>query len=303
MEIALVLQELLRRRRALAVGAVIAAIVAILSVYRTSGFGLAARQLQHSSATTQVLVDTPSSALGNVSQPFEPLQARATVYANFLASQSMLKLIGLHAGVAGDRLYAAGPVDALVPRVVEEPTAVQRNVEITGEEDPYRLNFNDDPNLPTIGIYAQAPKTPEAIRLADSAAWALKQYVAETQAQNNVPPHSRVVIRQLGQAQGGVSNGGISKALAVIAFVGTFLVWCGILIVSGRFRESWRAAAGLHRAGLTPSEEPELAVNGPRRPAAANNHGAQSPKSRGVGGRGSRGSAKGSGAPARSGRP
>jgi hypothetical protein len=245
MEFALVLQELLSRRRALAIGAVVALLAATMSVYRIEGFGLKARGLQHSSASTEVFVDSHSSVLGNTTEAIEPLQARATAYANFMASPAMLALVGQRAGIAGDRLYAAGPVDSLVPRVVEEPTAVVRNVEITGETAPYRLNFSNDPNLPTIGIAAQAPNTRQAIDLANAAAWALQSYVSKLQAENNIPESSRVVIRQLGSATGGISDAGVSKAVAFLAFVAVFLVWCVGILLFARFRESWRIAAGV----------------------------------------------------------
>lgn len=248
MELALVLQELLRRRRALAIGAAIALLAAVLTVYRPAGFGLKSRGLQHSSASTEVFVDTPSSVLGNVTQAIEPLQARATAYANFMASPAILSLIGQHTGLAGDRLYAAGPVDTSVPRVVEEPTAIVRNVQITGETAPYRLNFSSDPNLPTIGIAAQAPSTAGAIRLANAAAWALQRYVADLQASNGTPPNSRVVIRQLGSATGGVSDAGVSRALAFLAFLAVFAVWCLGMLALMRFRETWQVAASLGNA-------------------------------------------------------
>ncbi len=204
MEFALILRELSRRRAALGIGVVIALIAAILSVYRLTSTGLAPRSLQYSSASTQVFVDTPSSVLGDLQPSFEPLQARATVYANFMASPTFLALVGEKSGIPGSQIYAAGPVDPSVPRVVEEPTAVQRNVEITGESTPYRLNFNDDPNLPTIGIYAQAPNTRQAVELANASAAALAQYVATLAKTGNTPPAQRVVIRQLGSASGGV---------------------------------------------------------------------------------------------------
>jgi hypothetical protein len=152
-------------------------------------------------------------------------------------------LVGQKAGIPGDQIFAAGPVDPSVPRVVEEPTAVQRNVEITGETTPYRLNFNDDPNLPTIGIYAQAPNTAQAIKLADASAVGLEQYVASLQSAGNTPPQARVVIRQLGSANGGVVDGGISKSLALMTFVAVFVLWCVLILLAGRFRETWRASA------------------------------------------------------------
>jgi hypothetical protein len=248
MEFALILRELSRRRLALAIGVLVAVLAAVFSLYRPDGLALKSRSLQYSSATTQVFVDTPSSVLGNLTQALPPLQARATVYANFMASPSVLQLIGEKAGIPGDQIYAAGPIDPLVPRIVQEPTAVQRNVEITGETTPYRLNFNDDPNLPQIGIYSQAPTTAEAVRLAEASVQALKQYLAGLQNSENIPPQSRAVIRQLGSANGHVVDGGIGKALACLAFLGVFLLWCVMILVVVRFRENWRESGVLAQA-------------------------------------------------------
>ena len=264
MEFALILRELSRRRVALGIGVVVALIAAILSVYRLTSTGLEARSLQYSSASTQVFVDTPSSVLGDLQPSFEPLQARATVYANFMASPTFLALVGQKSGIPGSQIYAAGPVDPSVPRVVEEPTAVQRNVEITGESTPYRLNFNDDPNLPTIGIYAQAPNTRQAVALANASAAALAQYVATLAKTGNTPPAQRVVIRQLGSASGGVVDGGISKSIAFLTFVVVFFLWCVLVLVGGRFVESWRATAAIYDApsDVATGEHPRASSNG-----------------------------------------
>lgn len=250
MEFALILRELFGRRRTLAIGAAAAFVVAILSVYRLDGLTLKPRSLKYSSAATTVFVDAPSSVLSNLTQSLEPLQARATFYASFMASPAVLELIGQRAGIPGDEIYAAGPVDPNVPRIVQEPTAVQRNVEITGETTPYRLNFNSDPNLPTIGIYAQAPTTKQAIALANASAASLAQYVSNIQTTNQTPAQSRVVIRVLGPATGGVVDGGISKALASLVFIAVFLLWCVLMLATVRFREYWRASASLDGEAL-----------------------------------------------------
>jgi hypothetical protein len=255
MEFALVLRELARRRIALAIGVFVAVIAAVLSVYRLDGVSLKPRALLYSSASTRVFVDTSSSVLGNLSQSFEPLQSRATVYANFMASPTVLSLIGQRVGLSGSQIYAAGPVDPQVPRIVQEPTAVQRNVQITGETTPYRLNFNSDPNLPTIGIYAQAPTTKLAIALADASVASLEQYVGSLENADHISQQSRIVIRQLGEANGGVVDGGISKALAVMVFLAVFVLWCVLMLVGTRFRESWRASGSVAEELDRESEE------------------------------------------------
>ncbi len=261
MEFALILRELSARPRLLGVAAIVSVLAATFSVYRPDGLGLKARSLQYSSASTHVMVDTPSSVLGNLNQSFTPLDARATAYANFMTSPAVLGLIGKQLGIQGNQIYAAGPVDPLVPRTVQEPTAIQRNVQITGEADPYRLNFNNDQNLPTIGIFAQAPTTKQAVALADASVRALQQYIAGVESTENIPPKDRVVIRQLGVASGGVVDGGIGKALATLVFVGVFLLSCLVLLVVPRIRNTWRESTRLAesehdiRSGGEPPEQ------------------------------------------------
>ncbi|HLI32042.1 MAG TPA: hypothetical protein VKU89_04790 [Solirubrobacteraceae bacterium] len=274
MELALALRELLGHRRALIAGLVVAALGALLSVYRFDGLSLKPRGLRYATAATSVFVDTSSSVLGNVGQSFEPLQSRASAYANFMASPTILQMIGAHVGIAGDRLYAAGPVDPSVPRIIEEPTAVERNVEITGETDPYRLNFNSDPNMPTIGIYAQAPTRALATALANAAATSLDEYVTHIESEQHVPPRQRVVVRALGSAIGGTVDGGVAKTIAAMTFIAILLAWCiGILIVA-RFAAHWRASATLandgrgHRGGGSQSgRAPDAASEKRRRQA------------------------------------
>jgi hypothetical protein len=245
MELARVLRELSKHPRILAVGVLIAAVAAVMSVYRVEGAGLKSRSLQYSAASTQVLVDARSSLLGSVSQPFEPLAARAQVYANFMASPAFLEVVAAQVGLQADQLYAAGPVNANEPRVEQEPTALKRNVQITGETKPYRLSYESQQNLPTIGIYAQAPTSALAQSLADAAANGLQTYVTRVETEAGIPTKAQIVIRRLGPASGAVVNGGISKTLAAIVFVGVLLLWALLVLLATRFRDTWRQSAAL----------------------------------------------------------
>lgn len=233
MELARAVRQLWKQRLLVALGVLIAAGSAYLSVHGNS--------LQYSAASTQALVDSESSVLGNVSQSSEALSARAQLYANFMASPAILETIGQQVGLAGGQLYAAGPVDAQEPRVEQEPTDLKRNIEITGESKPYKLNYEAQGNLPTITIYSQAPTTKMAVALANAAVVGLQDYV--TKLEFNVAPQKRIVIRQLGPATGGVVDGGISKTLAGLVFVAVLLLWCVLLLYASRFRDVWRRSA------------------------------------------------------------
>ncbi len=235
MELARVIRELWSRKLLLAVGVLIAAGAAVFSVH--------GKPLTYSSASTQALVDSEESVLGNVAQSSEALSSRAQVYANFMAGPAILDIVGRQVGLSGDQIYAAGPVNAQEPRVEQEPTALKRNVQLTGETKPYRLNYEAQGNLPTITIYSQAPTTSQAVALANAAVVGLQRYVAQVESTGGVPKGKRVVIRQLGPATGGVVDGGISKTLAAMVFVAVFLLWCALMLYATRFRKAWRESA------------------------------------------------------------
>ncbi len=243
MELARILRELSTRPRLLVLGLVVAALAATFSVYRLDGAKLKPRSLQYSAASTEVIVDSRASVIGNIAQPFEPLAQRAQVYANFMASPPLLAAIGQQVGLSGSQLYAAGPVNASAQRVEQEPTDLRRNIEITGETKPYKLNFESFGNVPTITINSQAPTTRQAIALADAAALSLQGYVERVESAGGIPQPARIVIRRLGPASGGVVDGGVSKTLAAIVFVAAFLFWCVLVLLGGRFREAWRESA------------------------------------------------------------
>lgn len=243
MELARVIRELLKHPRILALGALIAVAASLFSVVHIENGTLKSRSLQYSAASTQVLVDSKDSVLGNAAQPFEPLAARAQVYANFMVSPAFLEVVGKQVGLSGSQLYATGPLKTNEPRVEREPTELKRNVQITGETKPYRLAFESQQELPTITINTQAPTTAQAVAMANAAASGLKRYVAEVEAAAGVPDHSTIVIRQLGSASGAVVNGGIKKSLAVMVFVVVFALWCVGVLLFTRFRQTWRESA------------------------------------------------------------
>lgn len=249
MELARALRELGRHRRLLALGVLVAVLAAILSVYRIEGGTLKPRSLKYSAASTQVLVDSATSLLGSTAPQSEPLAVRAQVFANFMTSPVLLELIGRKVGLSGAQLYAAGPINTNQLRSEKEPTDLRRNIEITGETKPYRLDFEAQPTIPTITISTQAPTTSMAVALANAAATSLHRYVANLQSTEGIARASRLAIRQLGLATGAVVNGGVSKELALLAFIAVLGVWCGGLLSATRFRETWRASKLLKTHG------------------------------------------------------
>jgi hypothetical protein len=242
MGLARTLRTLWRRRRLVVLGAAIAAIAAILSIYSVSLAppSLKSRTNVFAAASTQMLVDTPGSAFADLEAQFEPLDARAAVFARFLASPAAVSLIAREAGIPFDAIEAAGPYDINLPISEQEPTAEKRSSQIVGEGALYRLRFENNPTLPIITVYAQAPDREGAEALAGAVPVALRKYIDRLQDAQHTPPDRRVVIRRLGHATGGIVNAGANLQIATLVFLVVFVGWCMLLIPAHTIARGWR---------------------------------------------------------------
>ena len=251
MELGRILKTLWQRRRLVVLGAALALLAALFSVYRV---GLAPPSLESrtnvfSAASTEILIDTPDSAFANVASEIEPLETRASVFARFLATPDAVKLIARKAHLAADGIEAQGPYDLNVPTFSQGPTAEKRSTQIVGEGALYRLRFENNPSLPIISVFAQAPGKDEAIALASAAPAALREYIEELQEDQKTPVNRRVEIRALGRATGGVVNAGADIQIAALVFLAVLAGWCMLLIPANTIARGWREIDGASRPG------------------------------------------------------
>jgi hypothetical protein len=220
----------------------IALVAALLSVYRI-GFAppsLESRANEFSTASVQTLVDTPGSAFADLASNIEPLETRASVFARFLASPVAVELIAHKAKVPVDAIEAQGPFELNQPLFMQEPTAEQRSSQIIGEGAVYRLRFVNSPELPIIGVFAQAPTTDEALKLADAVPSALRTYIDRLQSHQDTPASRRVQVRRLGAATGGVVNKGADIQIALLVFLVVLVGWCMLLMPAHTIARGWR---------------------------------------------------------------
>lgn len=242
MELARTLKTLWERRRLVALGVLIAALAAFLSVYRIglSPPSVESRTNVFATASTQILVDTPGSAFADVSSDIEPLETRASVFARVLASPLTVGLLANKANLPVDAIEAQGPYELDQPLFQQEPTAEQRSSQIIGEGAVYRLRFVNSPDLPIITVFAQAPTRDEAVRLAMAAPWALRTYIDRLQVSQNTPNSRRVQVRLLGDATGGVVNKGANIQIGSLVFIVVLAGWCMLLIPAHTIARGWR---------------------------------------------------------------
>jgi hypothetical protein len=250
-ELARTLRTLWNRRRLVALGALVAAFAAFLSVYRVGVFppSLQARTNVFASASSQILVDTPDSAFADLSYDLESLDTRATVFARFLASPAAVALIAREAKLPLDAIEAQGPYELNLPEVQQAPTAEKRSSQIIGEGALYRLRFENNPSLPIVSVFAQAPGRDEAIALAAAAPAALRGYIDRIQERQHTPRSQRVEIRQLGKATGAIVNKGANLQIATLVFLVVLGGWCMLLIPARTIARGWRELSEVERRG------------------------------------------------------
>lgn len=251
MEPARTLRTLWARRRLVALGAAVALVAALLSVFTVAIFppALHSRTNVFATASTQILVDTPESAFADLEYDLEPLDTRANVFARFLATPAAVALIAREAKLPYGAIEAKGPFELNVPEVQRAPTAERRSSQIVGEGALYRLRFESNPSLPLVTVFAQAPTEMEAEVLATAAPAALRSYIDGIQDRQNTPVSRQVEIRQLGEATGGVVNKGANLQIATLVFLVVLGGWCMLLIPARTIARGWRSAWGREGTG------------------------------------------------------
>jgi hypothetical protein len=230
----------LRRWMGLCALVALAVAVASLTVFKSTVYA---------SASTQMLVDSPQSALGDSRTDLTGFTARAVVYARLMTTPEALAYIGQAAGVPGNLIEASGPTELDGPNAVHAPTALHGG-QVVSPTAAYKLNFDQNPELPTVDIYADAPTVRQAIALANGAVKGFGTYVDGLENQTGVPASQRVEVRQLGSATGGIVDPSSAKTIAILIFCIVFLVGALVVFFVHNLRDQLRLArrqgSGIH---------------------------------------------------------
>ena len=200
----------------------------------------------YSIASTQMLVDSPAGGLASggpqsAETAITGLASQASVFARLMTSGAALQYIGQAAGIPGSEIAATGPFETNGSAAASHtPTEIK-----DGKDVPfpsiYTLSLVQNPDLPTVDVYAQAPTTAQAIALANGAVTGFAKFI-ESLDGSDIPASQNIAIRQLGAATGGTVDPSATKEMAVLIFVGVFVAWCGLVLFVSRLRAQVRAA-------------------------------------------------------------
>jgi hypothetical protein len=216
---------------------------AILSAYRVSSKGLEKRSLSVSAASSQILVDSVPSALaqGAETSTFEALATRAKIYGQYLASLSARVEIAERAGVPVASLSTSGPFSTATGQInYSAESSGERASELLQEGAGNRLVFSAQEGVPIITVDAQAGDTETAVDLASASYATLHKYIKGLEVEGKPLRHG-VTVRQLGAPEGGTLGGSNDMMLMALAFLLTFGLGCGAILVVPGVIQRWRA--------------------------------------------------------------
>ena len=238
MELLVTLRVLRQRPALVAMGAIVAIGAALAVLYQVSLWPPALTSRQHTSghATAQVLVDRPHSLLAD-SAPngADPIESRALLIANLMASAPVKQVFARDAGLASDELtVVALPTyqQAVSSPLVERVSA--REAEAPG---PYAITARADGRLPLVTIDASAPDASSAAALVAIAERGLASLAA---SQNTA--FGRLVATPLGTPQVSRVRRGPQRGAALAVSVTVFCLWCVCIAVGTGMADGRRRA-------------------------------------------------------------
>jgi hypothetical protein len=241
------LHELYRLRFGVVICLVVALFITLSIAYKISYFppSLKQRSVVMASASTQVLVDTPRSAVLDLRQDLfeiESMTNRSVLLGNVMASQPVIAYIARRAGVPPDSIRATTPRTPNSPRPFAAPGNERKASDLLASTDQFRLNIEADPSVPVLKIYSQAPTTRGAVQLANAAVDGLRDYLGQVAATEQVAADKQVRLQQLGRAQGAVINGGVRFQVLFLTFLIAFAVSAAAGVFMARVRRGFKQA-------------------------------------------------------------
>jgi capsular polysaccharide biosynthesis protein len=205
--------------------------IIVLAVGAAAAVRLTVTSIPTGAATVQILVDSPDSALANLSQETVPLTTRASVFAQVMTSAAVLEDIASSAGVPVSQMTAQGPYSGPGQALDVVTPSEARSNQLPAQTVKYRLTFVAQTNEPVVTASVQGPNAAAAERVAASIFPGVQHYVSRLQAQSATPAQHRVTIRQLGPPQAGAVNSSARSKLMIAALLGVLLL--GLLLLLG----------------------------------------------------------------------
>ncbi|HWK26865.1 MAG TPA: hypothetical protein VNS09_09895 [Solirubrobacter sp.] len=230
----------------------LALLAAVWSVQKISFSppSLTPRSFEMATATTHVVIDTPSSVMLDLRQDtysIEGLTNRAVLLGNVLATASVRSAIARRANVPIERLQVEPPLTSKLPQGRIDDGNKKAAGDLIRTTDQYRLSIQANPTVPILDIYAQTPTARSAADLANAAVAELHAYLQQIAASQKTPASDQIRLLDLGRAEGTVINPTIKWQVALLVFALIFCMGCATVIFITRVQRGWIQAVRAER--------------------------------------------------------
>lgn len=181
-------------------------------------------------ATVQILVDSPVSALVNLQSDPTGLEARASVLAQAMTSSAVLAEIAKSARVPASDVTAQGPYSGTGEALDVATPSEARGMQLVSVKPQYRLTFVAQQDIPIVTVSVQGPNAEAAGDFANAVVPGTDAWLDSLATADQVKAGKLVHLRQLGDAQAGTVNSSSAKVVAAVGAVAILML--GFLLIS-----------------------------------------------------------------------
>ncbi len=248
MELTAALRLLWTRKPIVAVGFVLAFVVAVLMVYQVKP-GLPpqihSKQSSMGVGSAIVLIDTPHSQIADlVPQNFDPgeLNNQTSLLGSLMATYPVAEEIAAQAHIPGDQFLVTPPPSSLGAPIRPTPLGQAGAKGAASVPASYKLSVSLDANLPMLAISTVAPDPQSALRLANTAISVLREHLNAIADAQGVPESRRLVVNVIDPARAVLVVSGARKLYGMVAAIVVLGLFCLGVVVITRSRERRKAA-------------------------------------------------------------
>jgi hypothetical protein len=255
MPLAIALRTLWRHRIIVALGLILAIVAGMALAFKLPS--LQSRSFKVGVATVEVLVDTPSTQIVDVSPAGAyNLGQTANLLSTVMTQGAVREGVIAKAGLVPSRFSAfslsnsssgTGPGSAADTTPPPDSSLLKPG---SGVMTTQTLMDSSGDDLPIIWVQMRAATPAKAVAMANAAVSSLDAYVRSSALGNKIPARLTLRVSALGAPQATVASSGTGPMMAAAAAIGLFLFVCALVLLCSAVAAGWRVAAALERAEL-----------------------------------------------------
>jgi hypothetical protein len=260
MPLAIALRTLWRHRIIVALGLILSIFAGMALAFKLPS--LQTRSFKVGVATVEVLVDTPSTQIVDVSPAGAyNLGQTANLLSTVMTQGVIREGVITKAGMVPSRFSAfslsssssgSGPGAA-----AETPPPDSSLLKAgSGVMTTQTLMDSSGDDLPIIWVQTRAATPAKAVAMANAAVSSLDAYVQSSALDNKIPARLTLHVSALGAPQASVAASGTGPLMAAAAAIGLFGFACLLVLLCSALARGWRVAAALEQADMEEEEQP-----------------------------------------------